>query len=176
MSGIKKSYTKQEWEAREQYYINKIQTLSIPIQPVVKDIVELTSKIDALLTEALFDFSTTKRDESRISLEMKNAEAELFVTIKQNQLKSGGKVTENDIKGLVKKFLKSNDFSNYGENVYTVFINAQDRHSFMEGVVKCLSEKKSSLIADVSMLKLENSFASSKDDRASNCDTDVLPM
>ena len=96
---IKKEYSLNEWEAREDYYAQTIMGLVIPALPNTKEIMELTSKLDCIYTEAAFEYAQIKRKEEMVSMDLKNAEAEMFSTIKQQQLTAGTKVTEADIKG-----------------------------------------------------------------------------
>ena len=61
MNTIKKEYTALEWEQREKYYMDAIMALTIPAQPDTKEVMELTSKLDAIYTEAAFEYAQIKR-------------------------------------------------------------------------------------------------------------------
>lgn len=160
---IKKEYTGQEWQERENYYMDTLAKLTIPEEPTVKEVLNLTSKLDKLYTEASFEYALLKRKESRLTLDIKNAEAEMFNVIKQQQLTSGLKVTETDVKGLVKTYLSTNNIQGYQTDVYTLIKAVMDRLVFAEQVVKTIAEKKAAIISATAMLKIENSFSGSKE-------------
>lgn len=160
---IKKEYTTKEWTDREEYYINELTSLVIPELPTAKEVLSLTSKLDKFYTEASFEFAIIKRKESRLSLELKNAEAEMFNIIKQQQLTAGAKVTEADVKGLVKTYIANNPLHSYKSDMYTLIKAVMDRLVFIEAVIKTISEKKASIISATAMLKIENSFSGSKE-------------
>lgn len=160
---IKKEYTTKEWTDREEYYINELTSLVIPELPTAKEVLSLTSKLDKFYTEASFEFAIIKRKESRLALELKNAEAEMFNIIKQQQLTAGAKVTEADVKGLVKTYIANNPLHSYKSDMYTLIKAVMDRLVFIEAVIKTISEKKASIISATAMLKIENSFSGSKE-------------
>lgn len=160
---MKREYTTKEWAEREEYYINTLNGLVIPEQPTTKEVLKLTSALDKLYTEASFECAMVKRKESRLSLELKNAEAEMFNILKQQQLTAGAKITENDVKGLVKTYLANTPIQGYSHDIYTMIKAVMDRLVFIEAVVKAVSEKKASIISATAMLKIDSSFSSAKD-------------
>lgn len=163
MNTIKKEYTALEWEQREKYYMDAIMALTIPAQPDTKEVMELTSKLDAIYTEAAFEYAQIKRKTDIITLDLKNAEAESFSILKQQQLTAGAKITENDVKGLVKSYIAKNPVKGYKSDLYSLTKFYMIRNTFMEQVIKTISEKKQSIIATTAMLKIENSFTAAKD-------------
>lgn len=160
---IKKNYTLTEWDAREAYYQQEVSALAIPGQPTTKEVMDLTSKLDALYTEASFDYANIKRKEEIANIDLKNAEIELFSTIKQQQLNANAKITENDVKGLVKTYISQNKIKGYNSDLYSIMKFYINRSTFIEQVIKIISEKKQSIIATAAMLKIENSFSAAKD-------------
>lgn len=160
---IKKEYTTQEWVEREEYYIDTLSNLTIPEMPTSKEILSLTSKLDKLYTEASFEMALLKRKESRISLDLKNSEAEMFNVLKQQQLTAGVKVTEADIKGLVKTYLAQNALPGYSNDIYTMLKAVMERLVFAEQVVRIIAEKKAGIISATAMLKIENSLTGAKE-------------
>lgn len=163
---IKKEYSLKEWEEREDYYTQTLLALNIPALPDTKEIMDLTSKLDAIYTEAAFEYAQVKRKEEMVSMDLKNAEAEMFSTIKQQQLTAGSKVTENDVKGLVKTYISTHPIAGYKSDLYSLTKFYMHRTTFMEQVIKAISEKKQSIIACTAMLKIENSFSGTPDDRS----------
>lgn len=160
---IKKEYTLNEWDEREEYYQNALMALTLPALPTTKEIMELTSKLDMFYTEAGFEYAQIKRKESIILMDLKNTEIEMFSTIKQQQLTAGAKITEADVKGLVKTYIAKNPMANYTTDLYTLAKFYMSRTTFMEQVIKMIAEKKSSIISDAAMLKIENSFSGAVD-------------
>lgn len=160
---IKTDYTSKEWKEREEFYVDELIKLSIPEEPTTKNILNLTSKLDKLYTEAAFELAQLRRKEARLNLDLKNAEAELFNILKKQELTAGNKVTENEVKGIVKGYLMSNYIQGYNNDIYTLIKAVMDRLIFAEQVVKTITEKKASIIAATSMLKIENSFSGSKE-------------
>lgn len=160
---LKNEYTHEEWKVKEQYYIDALMGMVIPKQPNSKEIMEFTTQLDQLYTEASFDYANVSRALEIVSLDLKNAEAELFTTIKKQQLAANTKITENDVKGLVKTYIGTNKLKGYQSDLYSVVKYYMDKHIFIQQVVKTISEKKNSLITDTAMLKIENSFTGAKE-------------
>lgn len=163
MGLLQKDYTLVEWDTREDYYSQALIALNFPSQPDTKQVMDLTSKLDALYTEASFDFAYIKRKQELVDMDLKNAEAELFSTIKQQQLNANAKITENDVKGLVKTYIATNQIKGYTSDLYTLSKYYIRRMTFIDRVIKIISEKKQSLIVTSSMLKIENSFSDARD-------------
>lgn len=160
-----KEYTTKEWTERENYYIEKLSQLTIPGNPTTKDILTLTSELDSVYTEASFDCANIKRKEALTSIDLKNFESTLFIDIKLDQLKAGNKVTETDVKGLVKKQMTdpTNILPGYTTDIYTIYKAILTRLEFIERVIKIISEKKAAIISATAMLKLEGAFSSAID-------------
>lgn len=159
MSKMKENYTSQEWAQRESYYRDTLISLTIPEAPTNAEVKVLISALDVIMTEATFECAMIERKFERASLELKNAEAELFNILKQQQLLEGVKVTELDVKGLVKTHLKNNNIAGFQTDIYTILKVTMDRHTYMKAVVKAISEKKSSIISALSILKLEGTLS-----------------
>lgn len=158
MTQLKESYSINEWKQREQYYIQQCQSIIIPPEPTTKDVMQITSKIDTLLSEALFDLSHIKRNLSLYKNKMNLAEKEAFVICKQQQIAQSNKVTENEVKGLVVQYLKTHPLDNGKYSIYVLMQNTEYRYTFIESVVNILTEKKGSLISDSAMMKIESSL------------------
>lgn len=159
MSKMQENYTSAEWAAREVYYRDALMQLYIPESPTSNELSILISKLDTFMTEATFEGGLIKRKHERASLELKNAEAELFNIIKQQQLTEGIKVTEADVKGLVKTHLKKKPIAGFQNDIFTILKVTMDRNTYMESVIKAISEKKSSIISALSILKLESTVS-----------------
>ena len=160
---LKNEYTHEEWKQKEQYYIDALMNMVIPKQPTSKEIMEYTTQLDQLYTEAGFDYANVSRALEIVNIDLKNAEAELFASIKKQQLSAGVKITENDVKGLVKTHIGTHKLKGYQSDLYSVIKYYIDKNTFMQQVVKTISEKKNSLITDTAMLKIENSLTGAKE-------------
>lgn len=160
---IKKEYTLKEWDEREAYYQQAIMGIVLPPLPDTKEVMSITSQLDLIYTEASFEYAQIKRKESIILMDLKNAETELFSTIKQQQLTAGAKITEADVKGLVKTYIANNSMQGYNTDLYTLAKFYMNRSTFMEQVIKMISEKKQSIISVTAMLKIENSLTGAKE-------------
>lgn len=162
VENVKDAYTVQEWAERERYYITEIGKISIPPEPTTKDVMKLTSMIDTLLTEGLLDMAYIKRKYQNLDMQMKLAERETFAILKQKPPGNltNTKLTENDIKGLVVKYLKSHPATPGATgSIYSLVQGAEQRFVFMDALVKMLSEKKGALISDNGMLKIESTIS-----------------
>lgn len=159
MSKMKENYTSAEWNDREIYYRNALMQLHVPESPTSVELSQLISKLDTFMTEATFEGAMIDRKHGRATLELKNAEAELFNILKQQQLTAGVKVTEADIKGLVKTHLKTNPIAGFQNDIFTILKVTMDRDVYMKAVIKAISEKKGSIISALSILKLEGTIS-----------------
>lgn len=142
---IQSTYTNNEWEEKEKEYIVKINSIILPLKPTQIEVMELMSRLDTIYTEASFDYSNFKRKLELASMDLKNAEIEYFSIIKQEQQISGAKITENDVRGLVKAYIGSNTMNGYSADLYTLVKYYIFRTTFMEQVLKSILEKKQSI-------------------------------
>ena len=155
LQDVKEAYTTLEWNAREKYYIAECAKIIVPSDPTPKLIMNITSEIDTLLSEALMDLAFVKRKFLDYKTKMNLAEKEYFVAIKQQ---STVKLTENEVKGSVTSYLRSHPIYNMKHDIYTLVQSVEYRLTFMESVVKILTEKKASLISDSAMMKIETAL------------------
>lgn len=157
-------YNDQQWQSRENYYTTKVQSIIIPPSPTTRDMQEIESKIDEILTPALLDSASISRERDKWKLEKDLSEKETFVIQKQLALNPGpnampSKPTEKEIVGLSVAYLKSKKLYN-NMNVYELLSCYEYRLAFITAVVRSLTEKKSSLIGDVAALKIESNIGS----------------
>lgn len=153
---IQSTYTNKEWEEKETEYINKINSIILPLDPTPVEIIKLISRLDAIYTEASFDYSNFKRKLELANIDLRNAETEYFSIIKQQQQSSGSKITENDIKGLVKTYISNNPISGYSADLYTLVKYYIFRTTFLEQVLKSILEKKQSISMTIAMIEIKN--------------------
>lgn len=155
---IQSTYTNKEWEEKEKKYITEVSSIILPLNPTPIEIMELISKLDAIYTEASFDYSNFKRKLELASIDLKNAETEYFSIIKQQQQSLGSRITENDVKGLVKTYISSNIINGYSSDLYTLVKYYIFRTTFMEQVLKSILEKKQSISISASIIEIKNDY------------------
>jgi len=153
---IQSTYTNKEWEDKENEYILKINSIVIPLKPTPIEVMEIISRLDKLHTEASFDYLNFKRKLELANMDLKNAEIEYFSVIKHQQQNSGYKVTESDIKGLVKSYISNNIINGYSSDLYTLVKYYIFRTTFMEQVLKSTLEKKQSINIIKAMMEIYN--------------------
>lgn len=152
---IQPTYTNKEWEEKEKEYITKINSIILPLNPTRIEVMEIISRLDTIYTEASFDYSNFKRKLELSSMDLKNAETEYFSIIKQQQQSSGAKITENDVKGLVKTYISNNTINGYSADLYTLVKYYIFRTTFMEQVLKSILEKKQSINIATAMIEIK---------------------
>jgi len=153
---IQSTYTNKEWEDKENEYILKINSIVIPLKPTPIEVMEIISRLDKLHTEASFDYLNFKRKLELANMDLKNAEIEYFSVIKHQQQNLGYKVTESDIKGLVKSYISNNIINGYSSDLYTLVKYYIFRTTFMEQVLKSTLEKKQSINIIKAMMEIYN--------------------
>lgn len=170
IANVKQVYRPQEWEEREQYYITEASKIILPVTPTSTDIMRITANIDSLLSEVLLEQAYVGRKYEDLDMKMKLAEKETFAILKQGNgtvpgsvantttVAAASKLTENDVKGLVVKYLGSHPLPGFKVDIYSLIQAVQPRKGFVDAVVKILVEKKGALISDLSMIKLEASI------------------
>lgn len=162
---FKTTYTAIEWKEREDFYLRELTALKmVTVGQTKDDLIKRLSALDVLSTGATFDFMQAERRLEKVQMDQKNAELELFNTVKVEQLTLGNKITENDIKSMVKKHLMTNVMDGYNAPIFSVLSIIMSRHSFMKAVVEDVKNKRSSIISSLSLLKLESSLSPATDD------------
>lgn len=156
---VKQQYSTPEWTQREAYYVNELSRLAIPSDPTTKEVMQLNSQLDSVISEANLDFGYIDRNYQYFMSLMKNAEKECFSIVKAAQLASANnKATENDIKGLTVTYIKNNPLAGLPTNIYDIIYAAEKRHRFMEAVLSTLKSKRDSVVTINTMLKIENNI------------------
>jgi hypothetical protein len=153
---IQSTYTNKEWEDKENEYLLKINSIVIPLKPTPIEVMGIVSRLDNLHTEASFDYSNFKRKLELANMDLRNAEIEYFSIIKHQQQNLGYKVTENDIKGLVKSYISNNIINGYSSDLYTLVKYYIFRTTFMDQVLKSILEKKQSINIIKTMMEAYN--------------------
>lgn len=154
---VKEQYSEQDWKLREKYYIDSVSLLVVPLQPESRVIGAFNTALDALKAEASLELAYTQRTLDTYTTIMKNAEKEIFVVLKRQQLGGGNaKVTQDELKGLTVEYLKSNCINGLPENIYTIVGTISNRHTFISRVVEILKDKQQALVTLNLLLKIES--------------------
>jgi hypothetical protein len=158
MANVKLAYTNAEWAQREQYYIDQINKIDIPADPTTGDIKRITSEIDSILSEALLDFAYIRRNFEKYETLMKLATTEAFSTVKSS-IPTTQKPTESEVKSHVVTYLKNNPLPGMKHSIYDLVMGYEERHIFMQEMIKILEGKKAALVTDNAMLKIESNIS-----------------
>jgi hypothetical protein len=157
MANVKALYSVSEWALREQYYIDEVKTIDIPADPTTGDIKRITSEIDSILSEALTDFAYIRRNFEKYDTLMKLATTEAFSTVKSS-IPTTQKPTEAEVKSQVVTYLKKTPLQGMKLPIYDLVMNYEERHIFMQEIIRILEGKKGALVTDNAMLKIENNM------------------
>ena len=151
----KKIYTQVEWDAKEAWYANQISTLQLPLAPTTGDIRAFVNRLDMLLPVARLDFSFVTQNYETYDSALKNMEKIMFSEIKLTppvELQSI-KLTVDEAKGYVTNHISKTPYMQTGVSLYEIVRISNQRHIFMEAVVKNLLDKKESVITHMTLNK-----------------------
>lgn len=156
-----RGYTTRQWVMKEDWYTDQVNNIVIPQSPSPADIQNIAFKIDALLSTARLDYAFVQQNFDRYSMILKIEERRLFVDLKLNppQPYNTLKLTVDEMKGVVASVILNQTFENTGLSLYKLVEQSSARNIFMEGVIKCLQDKKDLLITHSSMMKIESSMS-----------------
>lgn len=153
-----RAYTTKQWMMKEDWYVDQVNSINITASPSPADIQDLAFKIDALLSTARMDYAFVGQAYDRYSMLLKIEERRLFVDLKQTPPTqyANMKLTVDEMKGVVASVLLNQQWDNTGLSLYKLVEQSSARNIFMEGVIKCLQDKKDLLITHSSMMKIEH--------------------
>lgn len=161
-SKISRTYTKKQWEAKEDWYTEQVNNIRIGDMPSPSEIQAIAAQIDALLSMARIDYAYIAQNYDRYSMQLKIEERRLFVDLKLTPPSqyAGLKLTVDEMKGVVASTILNNNWPGSKYSLYKLVEEASGRNIFMEAVIKSLQDKKDLLITHSGMLKIENSLNS----------------
>lgn len=154
-SASKKIYTAQEWEIKENWYVQKLSSLQLPLVSNTGDIRNYIHDLDRILTTARLDLSFVKQNYETYDTILKNMEKTMFSDIKLHppvELQSI-KLTVDEAKGYVTSFIGKQEYQQTGVSLYEIVKSSNQRNIFMDGVVKNLMDKKESVITHMTLNK-----------------------
>lgn len=133
----------EEWREKEAYYERKVKEIIIPMDIDVSSLKRLISEIDALLTEAVFDYTRAKNAKEQLTRQAKTYQKQYFLYYKREQ-KMSDKACDAAATSSANK-----------EGILEQEAIAIERYNFMETVVGILRDKREMLITENGVLKLE---------------------
>ena len=159
-SVIHRGYTTAQWQAKEDWYVNQCNNISIPDSPLPIDVQRCAGAIDRLLSTARLDYGFIHQQFDTYSMQLKIEEKRLFIDLKLNppaQYATGVKFTVDEMKGIVASTINTQPWGKTQHTLYKLVEIYNARNIFMEGVIKLLQDKKDLLITHNAMLKIESS-------------------
>ena len=161
---VKESYTYEEWEQREQWYLQKVGEIQMPIGPTPQDLENFANQVERVLSIARFDWAYAKRASDRFDMLYKTQKLVLFnKLVQEGMVKADAKVTVDEKKGYVEELMQK-PFKSYGKSLAELVSDSNDRIIFMDTVINALEDKKSLIMSHASAMKTEaslNNFSSS---------------
>ena len=160
-STIQRTYSKNQWLMKEDYYTKQCNDILISDSPTPAEVQQCAARIDALLSMARIDYAYTTQQYDRYSMQLKIEEKRLFVDLKLNPPTQYNtlKLTVDEMKGVVASVILNNKWANTNFNLYELVEMSSSRNIFMEAIIKVLQDKKDLLITHSGMLKIENSLS-----------------
>ena len=157
---IQRTYSKNQWLMKEDYYTQQCNSIIISDSPTPAEIQQCAVRIDALLSMARIDYAYVSQQFDRYNMQLKLEEKRLFVDLKLSPPTqySSLKLTVDEMKGVVASVILNNKWNNGNYNLYELVEMSSSRNIFMEAVIKILQDKKDLLITHSGMLKIENSL------------------
>ena len=157
---IQRTYSKNQWLMKEDYYTQQCNSIIISDSPTPVEIQQCAVRIDALLSMARIDYAYVSQQFDRYNMQLKLEEKRLFVDLKLSPPTqySSLKLTVDEMKGVVASVILNNKWNNGNYNLYELVEMSSSRNIFMEAVIKILQDKKDLLITHSGMLKIENSL------------------
>ncbi len=155
---IKKSYTDQEWEAREDLYIEECNKINVdPTNLTTSEISIAAGKIDAILTPLMIDNVYNQRQCGIYETQLKINEQLAYNTVKSNLSAQNVKATVNEVESMVTKTIYDNKSFEEGINIYDAINRYKKRAIFTKQIIDLMNGKKDLLITFSAVLKVENS-------------------
>jgi hypothetical protein len=154
----KKSIPAPEWEEHELYYRTKIQQIRISPGVTPTDIKVIISQIDELLSEASYDYYSTKQALDEMVSRTDVAEKEFYLRARADGAvewpRSDGVVVKIKVTDEVAKSWAKTKVAQ-DPTLTNRLLETRRRFGFMDRLFKDLELKRDSLVTDSGVLKLE---------------------
>lgn len=157
---VYRSYTTSQWTMKEDWYVDKVNKLTIPLSPSPSDIANVANDLERLLVTARLDMSFIEQSYDKYELLYKLQEKIIYnelynynIGIAQNQ-----KLTVAEREGYVASIIKNTPWDGGKLSLFDLRTLSRSRYTFMQGVIKALTDKKDLLITHSSVIKTEVSI------------------
>lgn len=152
--------TPQEWAAKEKSYEERIKEIVISPSISEQDIKEIIAKLDAIFSDAYFDYTRAKTAYERIQRKNKTLAKSLFLTAKGGGVEDlGPRPSDETAKAWAEAKLAE---MGGDDEPNPLWLEEQTtaRFNFMSAVIDLLNTKRQMVITDQAVLKLEASLQS----------------
>ena len=149
---VSRTYTDSKWQLKEDWYVQQVQNINIPVSPSPSDLANVACSIEKVLSTARLDMSYIEQSYNRFQLLVKLQESILYTGLGTIQ---GMKLTVAERESYVKSHLNSNGWDGGTLTLYQLREKSDARYVFMKGVIAALVDKKDLLITHSSAIKAE---------------------
>lgn len=157
---VYRSYTNSQWTMKEDWYVDKVNNITIPLSPSPADIANVANDLERLLVTARLDMSFIEQSYDKYELLYKLQEKIIYnelynynIGVTQNQ-----KLTVAEREGYVASIIKNTPWDGGKLSLFDLRTLSRSRYTFMQGVIKALTDKKDLLITHSSVIKTEASI------------------
>ena len=159
-SVIHRSYTDTQWTSKEDWYIDKVNRLVIPLSPTPADIANVANDLERLLVTARLDMSFIEQAYDKYELLYKLQEKIIYNELYNYNVgvAQGQKLTVAEREGYVASIIKNTPWDGGKLTLFDFRTKTRSRYTFMSGVIKSLTDKKDLLITHSSVIKTEASL------------------
>lgn len=152
-SQVKRSYFPSEWTMKEEWYINSINAISVPANPMPSDVANMACQVEKMLSTARLDMAFIEQAYNRWNMQCKVQESILFTGLKAIQ--QGGKLTIDEKKSRITEYLNATPWNGGKLTLYELREGADMRYVFMKNIIQSLMDKKDLLITHSSAIKAD---------------------
>lgn len=149
---VVRAYTDSQWQLKEDWYVQQVQSINIPVSPGPADLANVACSIERVLSIARLDMSYIEQSYNRFQLLVKLQESILYTGLGTIQ---GMKLTVAERESYVKAHLNSSGWDGGALTLYQLREKSDARYVFMKGVISALIDKKDLLITHSSAIKAE---------------------
>ena len=160
-SKVSRSYTNTQWTMKEDWYVDRVNRLVIPLSPTPADIANVANDLERLLVTARLDMSFIEQSYDKYELLYKLQEKIIYNELYNYNLGivQGQKLTVAEREGYVASIIKNTPWDGGKMTLFELRTLSRSRYTFMEGVIKSLVDKKDLLITHSSVIKAEASLS-----------------
>lgn len=159
-SVVSRSYTNTQWTMKEDWYVDRVNRLVIPLSPTPADIANVANDLERLLVTARLDMSFIEQSYDKFELLYKLQEKIIYNELYNYNIgvTQGQKLTVAEKEGYVASIIKNTPWDGGKLSLFDLRSLSRSRYTFMSGVIKALTDKKDLLITHSSVIKTEASL------------------